>query len=136
MSQRSGNAYLFVVVVVVILPTVVALGWYHVSKDPNLRPLGVTEQALRKHQGTAEGLEIVALVEWVQPPSATQTQAQLTLALTRAFRAKGAEVRVIFREGRDATRITYVVGKSSLGPFAITQASYGVEAAVQAFNMH
>jgi len=135
MSQRSGNAYLLAVVVVVLLPTVVALGWYQVSKDPNLRPLGVTEQALRKHQGSAEGLEIVALVDWVQPRTATQTQAQLTLALTRAFRAKGAEVRVIFREGRDATRITYVVGKSTLGPFSITQASFGVEAAVQASNM-
>lgn len=136
MTQRTSLAYLVIIVVVVVLPTAISLGWYQVSKDPNLRPLGITEQALRKHQGSAEGLEIIAVVEWVQPHTTKQTQAQLTLALTRAFRAKGAEVRVVFREGRDATRITYIVGKSTLGPFPISRASDGVESAVQAFYMY
>jgi len=136
MTQRTSLAYLAIIVVVVVLPTAISLGWYHISKDPNLRPLGITEQALRKHEGGSKGLEIVALVEWVQPRTARQTQAQLELALTRAFQAKGAEVRVVFREGRDVTRITYIVGTSSLGPFPIARASEGVESAVQAFHMY
>jgi hypothetical protein len=133
---RRSLAYLLLVIAVIVLPTAISLGWYHVSKDPNLRPLGITEQSLRAYNGNAEGLEIVAVVDWVPPATGNQSQAQFALSLTRAFRAKGAEVRVVFREGRETTRITYMIGRSTLGPFPIGRASDGVSAAVQAFRMY
>jgi hypothetical protein len=135
-QHRRSFSYLLVIITVVVLPSAVSLGWYQVSKDPNLRPLGITEQALRAHRGDGEGLEIVAVVDWVPPRTGNQTQAQLAIALSRAFRSKGVDVRVVFRKGEDATRVSYIVGKSTLGPFPISQASGGVAAAVQAFNMH
>ncbi|GGD20579.1 hypothetical protein GCM10011358_01460 [Sinisalibacter lacisalsi] len=135
-QQRRGVAYVSLIAAVIVLPTAVALAWFHVTKDPNLRPLGITEQALRAYRGDGDSREIVALVDWGPTRPGGPSKAQLALSLSRAFAAKGADVRVVFREGRDATRITYVVGGSTLGPFPIARASDGVAAAVEAFTMH
>jgi len=136
MPQRRSIAYLTLIIIAVVLPTAVALVWYHISRDPNLRPLGITEQALRAYEGRGEGLEIVAIVDWVPPRTGNFTRAHLTTTLRRAFGAKGADVRIVFRDGQGETRVSYVVGKTALGPYATAEASKGVAAAIQAFNMH
>jgi len=135
MTQRQRYTYVLLVIVFVTLPTAAALLWYHVSRDPNLRPLGITQQALRAYAGKSEGLEIIAVVDWVAPGGGF-SRAHLDTTLRRAFRAKGTDVRVEFREGRGATRVSFIVGKTVLGPYAVINASEGVAAAVEAFNMH
>ncbi len=134
--HRRSFAYLSLIVLVVVLPTAIALAWYQVSRDPNLRPLGITEQALRAYNGQGEGLEIVAVVDWVPPHTGNFTRAQLQTALDQSFRAKGVEVRVEFRDGRGETQITYLVGRTMLGPFPTARSSEGVSAAVEAYKMH
>jgi hypothetical protein len=136
MPLRQRVAYLILVIVVVVAPTVLALGWYQISRDPNFRPLGVTQQALRAYSGGGDGVEIVAVVDWAPARSGGYTRAQLMQALSQSFAAKGVEVRIELRSGHPVTQVTYIVGKTVLGPFGTTQAAEGIAAAVEAYHMH
>lgn len=136
MPQRHSIAYLLLIITVLALPSVASLTWYHISRDPNLRPLGITEQALKAHRGGGEGVEIVALVDWAPPRTGDFSRSQLAITLQRAFEAKGVEVRVVFREGAGVTRVTYRVGRTVLGPYSTGRASEGIAAAVEAYHMH
>ncbi len=136
MSQRLNLGYLFLIILVVILPTAFSLGWYKLSNDPNLRPLAITKQALRAYNSAGEGVEIVAVVDWVALRTGNYTKANLTHSLVQSFAAKGVDVRIEFREGRNATQVTYVVGKTVVGPFSTARASEGISAAVEAYKMY
>lgn len=136
MSQRQSLGYLFLIILVVVAPTVASLTWYQLSKNPSLRPLGITKQALSAYNSVGEGIEIVATVDWVPPRTGNYTQAQLARALTDSFAAKGVEVRIEFRPGQSASRVTYRIGKTVLGPYSTARASEGISAAVEAYKMH
>ncbi|HHC29669.1 MAG TPA: hypothetical protein ENK80_03770 [Rhodobacterales bacterium] len=123
------------IVLVLAFPTALTLGWYQLSKNPSLRPLGVTQQALAAYNGASDSIEIVALVDWVPPRTGNYTKAHLRRALSESFAAKGVDVRIVFRPGKDATRVTYQVGKTLLGPYSTARASEGIGAAVEAFKM-
>jgi len=136
MQGKRNLGYLAVVILAVIAPTLVSLGWYQLSKNPSLRPLGITKQALSAYNGGLDGVELVAYVDWVPPRTGNFTKAQLTRDLTTSFAAKGAEARIVFRDGVGTTRITYVIGQSRLGPYTIARAAEGIVAAVEAYRMH
>ena len=137
MAPRRNLLYLASIIAAVVLPSAVALGWYHVSQDPNFRPLGVTKEALRAYSGgTGGGIEIVARVEWVAPRTGGYTRRHLTDAIRNAFAAKGIEARVVFFPGAETTRVTYVVGQSVIGPYSTARAAEGVSAAVEALRMY
>ena len=135
MVQKRGIGFVFLIVGVIVFPSVAALGWFQLSKNPSLRPLAITEQALAAYNGVAEGPEIVALVDWVPPRTGNYTRKRLVQSLTQAFAAKGVDVRIKFRPGHDATRVTYKIGKTILGPYPTTRASEGIRAAVEAYKM-
>ncbi|OIP82825.1 MAG: hypothetical protein AUK37_08425 [Rhodobacterales bacterium CG2_30_65_12] len=136
MSQRRSLGYLFLIIFVVVAPTVASLGWYQLSKNPSLRPLGITKQALTAYNGGSDGIEIVALVDWVPTDAGNYSQARLSRALTESFAAKGVELRIEFRPGQSTTRVTYRVGKTVLGPYSTARAAEGIAAAVEAYNMY
>jgi hypothetical protein len=121
---------------VVIAPTVLALAWYALSKDPNLRPLGITREALQTYAGTGPGVEIVATIEGMAPGMDAAAQTRLKQSIRESFRAKGVEVRIETRDGSSGARVTYTVGKTQLGPYPTSRASEGIEEAVEAFRMH
>lgn len=133
---RRGLTYVTLIIVVLALPTAGALGWFYLTHDPNLRPLGVTREALRAYGEAGMGAEVVAYVDWVPTGNGADARRRLADALTTSFAAKGVDVRVVFREGRDETRITYEIGKSLLGPYPASRASEGVAAAVEAYRMY
>lgn len=135
-QARRSLTYVLMIIAVIVLPTAVALGWYAFTRDPNLRPLGITREALRAYGGVGAGPEVVAYVDWVPPSTGGFTQHRLADDLVKSFRSKGVDVRVVFREGRATTRITYVVGRTTLGPFPTARAAEGVAAAVEAYRMH
>lgn len=136
MSQHRNLGFLVLIILVVVAPTAASLSWYHISKNPNLRPLGITKQALTSYNGGGEGIEIVAVVEWTPPRAGTYTPAHLSRALTDSFAAKGVDVRIEFHPGQDGTRITYKIGTTVLGPYTTARASEGIAAAVEAYKMH
>ena len=135
MTRKRSLSFVFLIIAVMVLPSAVALGWYQMSQNPSLRPLGVTKEALSAYNGGADGLEIVAMVEWVPPRTGNYTKARLAQSLAQSFAAKGVEVRIEFREGRQATRVSYRVGKTVLGPYSTARASEGIGAAVEAYKM-
>lgn len=139
MAEQRNTLYVALVAAAVIMPTVLSLARYAISKDPHLRPLGITKQALRSYETGFSGygeVEIVAQVAWVAPSAAGFTRQHLEKAIVDAFHAKGMDVKVRFTGGTDTTRITYRVGKSVIGPFTAARASAGVQAAVEAYRMY
>lgn len=136
-DARRGWAYFAVVLAVILAPTAISLGWYQLSKNPNLRPLGITRESLMSYaSGFIGGHEIVATVAWVPPKSSRYSKARLKDAITNAFGAKGVDVRVVFREGKGRTLVTYTVGKSTIGPYPTSRAAEGISAAIEAMRMH
>lgn len=138
MTNRMNIAYILGIIALVVLPTAITLGYYQATKNPNLRPLSVTQQALHAYardKPARDQVNIAAQVEWVAAQSGGYSRAGLEQALVRAFKAKGVEVFVFFHDGVDRTRITYVVGQSRIGPYSTSQAAYGITAAVAAYRM-
>lgn len=137
MTTRRNLAYVMGIVALLVLPTVMSLTYYQVSKDPNARPLAVTEQSLRAFvNGKLGVINIIAQVDWVPGHTSGFSQPQLEKAIVNAFRAKGVEVDVRFRQGVDHTRISYLVGKSTIGPYSTSRAAEGISAAVEAYRMY
>lgn len=128
--------YLSLIITVVVAPTMVSLTWYSWTKDPNFRPLAVTREALRAYGYVGDGVEIIAMVDWVPSRAGNYTRTALTKALTESFQSKGVDVDVVFRPGADTTRVTYLIGKTALGPYLTSRAAEGVAAAVEAYRMH
>ncbi len=136
MKQQSNLRYLVVLVLIISAPSVLALAWFYYTKDPNLRPLGLTVEALQNYAGIGPGIEIVAVVDGINSSISEEARNQLRATLETAFQAKGVDVRVVMHEGAGSPRITYNVGKTILGPYPTSQASVGISEAVEAFRMH
>lgn len=136
MPQRRGLAYLFGVILFVIAPTAISLGWYAISANPNLRPLAITKQSLAAYNGESDGIEIVARIDWGTEAGGEAARSRFARDLAISFAAKGVEVRIRFEETRGNTRVTYEVGETTLGPFDRSRAADGINAAVEALKMY
>ena len=141
MAAKTRNLFYVVVIIsLVVLPTALSLGWYEVTKNPNLRPLGVTRQSLdayaRAKGDTGDGVQIIARVAWVPPHTGGYSRKKLERTLVNAFAAKGVDVIVMFEDGDEATTVTYQVGKSYMGPYSTHRAGEGIRAAVDAYHMY
>lgn len=125
---------LIAIILVVVLPTAAALTWYWVTKDPTIRPLGITKQALVER--TAQGGSTLTIVIRFDPDEDTKASAALGNSIVRALEAKGVigSVKRLPMQGQDMT-VTYLVGASTLGPYSASQASSGINAAMGAYRM-
>lgn len=135
MPTRNSFAYLMLIIAVLVMPSAMSLTWYHFTKNPNFRPLGVTREALRAYTGShGEGTILVAQVIWTDPDS-DRGQDGLARALVNAFAAKGVDLEVEFLPGTGTTRVSYVIGTSVIGPYPASRAAQGISAAVDAYRM-
>lgn len=133
---RQNLVYVSLIVLIVVLPTVIALGWYQITRDPNFRPLGITREALRNFGDPSMGVDLIAYIEW--PAAETESPARRKLAadLAASFAAKGVEPRLVFRTSNGAPQVTYMIGKSVIGPYPVSRAAAGIEAAIDAYRMY
>ena len=137
MSRKQRSiATLIGIIILLVAPSAISLLWYRVTGDPLLRPLGITREKLRAYYGTGDWIEIVAEVEWDTARSGNVTRADMERALSNAFRAKGVDVHVVFKEGHSGTRVVYRIGPSVIGPYPQTRAAEGISAAVEAYRMN
>ncbi|WP_424941474.1 hypothetical protein [Aliiroseovarius sp. S253] len=122
------------ITLVVVLPTVAALSWYAVTKDPTIRPLGITKQALVEQ--TLDDGAILTIVIRFDPDEHAEVSKVLGASIARAFEAKGVDGSIKQRPapGEEMT-VTYLIGASSIGPFPASQAASGINAAVGAYRM-
>ena len=134
--QRSVT-HLMIVILLVVAPTAGALTYYYLTKNPTVRPLGITRESIDAFErGGGAVFEIVARVAYDPRHSSGYSQAQLHKTLSNAFRAKGVHVNVRFeRTGAAGTWITYVIGPSTVGPYPLSEASDGINKAVEAYRM-
>ncbi|SMR82218.1 hypothetical protein SAMN04488030_2563 [Aliiroseovarius halocynthiae] len=125
---------LIAIIVIVVLPTAGALTWYFVTKDPTIRPLGITKRALMARTTDESGMLII----WIEYDPSEDQQASKALGNTIMFslEAKGV-VGVVKRHpmpGQDMS-VAFVFGASTIGPFPASKASLGISAAVGAYRM-
>ena len=125
---------LIAIIVVVVLPTAAALTWYWVTKDPTIRPLGITKRALVER--TAQDGALLTIVIRFDPDEDAKASEALGNSIVRALEAKGVigSVKRLPTPGEDMT-VTYLIGASSIGPYSASHASSGISAAVGAYRM-
>ncbi|MCK0126691.1 hypothetical protein MWU76_20035 [Gelidibacter sp. F2691] len=118
-----------------VFPTAAALTWYAVTKDPTIRPLGITKTALEK-QASIGGAELTILIKY-DPAEGAMASEALGVKIANAFEAKGVEGEVKLRrvQGHEMS-VTYLVGASTIGPYRASQATSGINAAVGAYRMN
>ncbi len=135
---RRSVSHLLIVVFLVIAPSAAALGYYHITRNPTVRPLGITRESLDAYERgrTSTVFEIVARVAYDPRHSGGVSQDELRRALTAAFRIKGVHVNIQFeRPGKAGTRITYIIGPSTIGPYPLSESAVGINQAVEAYRM-
>lgn len=135
-QTRHSLGYVMLIIAVIVLPTAAALGWYQITRDPEFRPLGITREALRAYGVPGSGTDVTAYVDWPASQASQTARQQLARDIAISFAAKGVDVQVVFRRAEGTPRITYVVGKSVLGPYPASRAAQGIEAAVEAYRMY
>lgn len=125
---------LIAIVVVVVLPTAAALTWYAVTKDPTIRPLGITKRALVEQ--TAEEGGLLTILIRFDPAQDAKASEALGAKIVHAFEAKGVagNVKHLPVPGQEMT-VTYLIGASTIGPYSASQAPSGINAAVGAYRM-
>jgi len=135
-NTRRSLAYVLLIIAVVVMPTAVALGWYQFSHDPNFRPLGITREALRDYGVPGVGVDLITYVDWPAAKAGHPARRQLADNITASFASKGVEARFIFRDATGSPQVTYVIGKSTIGPYPASRAAEGITAAVEAYRMY
>lgn len=135
-NARRSLAYVLLIVSVAILPSAAMLGWYQVTQNPNLRPFGITREALRAYGDPESGVDLVVFIDWPETTARDTARRHLAGDIASSFTSKGVEARFVFRDRGSAPLVTYVIGKSVIGPYPARQASRGITAAVQAYRMH
>jgi len=136
MRQRSV-VLIPLLILLVAGPTAMALLYYHITKDPTLRPLGITIEELVRTGNSGNPGTVIADVTWSPSPETKTTQKQVSRAIVNAFGAHGVEAHVIFHDADTAGRITvtYRVGANRYGPYPLSRAVQGISAAVSAHKM-
>lgn len=123
-----------VVAAFIVLPAALSLSAYFITKNPNLRPLGITIDKLTEAGLISDSGEIIAVISIGDRSVARTSKSEQKKALKSTFEIFGAEVRVKFRTVPNSSNvsITYLVGQSKIGPYPMSQAASGVKAAVRA----
>ncbi|MCK0141446.1 hypothetical protein [Aliiroseovarius sp. F20344] len=126
---------LVTIITVVVLPSAAALTWYAITKDPTIRPLGITKRALEQ-RGSTGGTGLIILIQYDPVEHAIASEA-LGKRIIFAFEAKGVagEVKLRRVQGHEMS-VTYIVGASTIGPFRASQATRGINAAAGAYRMN
>jgi len=133
---RQNLLYVSLIFLIVVLPGALALGWYYYSRDPNFRPLGITREALRDYGVPGQGMDLIAYIDWPTAKADSPARKKLATNLAASFASKGVAARLIFRDTTGAAQVTYVIGKSTIGPYPVSQAAQGISMAVEAYRMN
>lgn len=116
----------------VAMPALVGLTLYHVTGDPRLQPLGLTEERMTRIPPPVEPGLVQA--ELHVPAGVTDTDGLLYVArqIKKTFTAKGQDAWVVVLRDPQAKApfVVYRIGSNTLGPYALGQAAQGVAPAL------
>lgn len=130
------NLLLPAIIIAVALPGSAAYLYYRATKDPTLRPLGVTKEELAATMGEEHVLDIVVQIDWGRARQTTAPESDLESAISRALSAFGVDYRFRHRDvAGEAVQVTYIVAHNRFGPYTPARAAEGIRAAVSTLQM-
>lgn len=131
---RRDTIGVYLVGSLVILPAVFALAAYQITRNPALRPLGITIEKMVEAGQIKDRSLIIAEITFGTEAKTQTSLAQYREAMSNSFAMFQTEAHVRFREveGRSDIQVRYIVGGSTIGPYPISQAAKGIKPAVAA----
>ncbi len=137
MVSRKDSIVIVLITVFIVTPAVLALTAYMITKNPSLRPLGITVDRLTAAGQIENKSLILAVVDIGTLAKNSTNKAQYQSSLETAFARLETDVQVKFRSipGSSEVHITYLVGESQIGPFPANRAAEGVLPATQAARL-
>lgn len=121
---------LTIAIVAVATPATLALSFSMATGDTRWRPLGQTIESSWFVPGERKPLTITVYWPTTMSNEGGDAMAQYVL---QAIKAKGIHAMVSVRPTGGHGNIVYKVGASTIGPFALSDAAYGVNGAVDAY---
>ncbi len=130
------NLLLLAIIIVVAMPGTGAYLYYRATKDPTLRPLGVTKEELAATLGDEHVLDIVVQIDWGRDRQSRSPKSDLERAISRTLSAFAVDHRFRHKDvAGDSVQITYVVAHNQFGPYTPARAAEGIRAAVSAMQI-
>ena len=130
------NLLLPAIIIAVALPGTAAYLYYRATKDPTLRPLGVTKEELAATMGDEHVLDIVVQIDWGRDRRSHSPKSDLEGAISRTLSAFAVDHRFRHKDvSGDKVQITYVVAHNRFGPYTPARAAEGVRAAFAAMQI-
>lgn len=130
------NLVLPALILAVALPATSAYTYYRATRDPTLRPLGVTKEEIAANAGEEHALDITVQVDWGRDTEFGVPPDELERALSRSLQAFDADHHFRFKDvPGDDVLVTYIVGYNRFGPYHPTQAAAGIRSALTALQM-
>ena len=125
---------LFAIVISLTLPAIGALILYKITKDPYLRPLGLTKEEAATVDGPAEAISIGIQVSWgVDQDSLTKDDLRQLISRTLSFRTEAFHFDFDDVHGTEIG-VTFVVGPNRYGPFPPNRLIDGIVPALAALE--
>ncbi|MBS8227937.1 hypothetical protein [Vannielia litorea] len=120
---------------VVALPSMFALGYYKISGDPSFRPLAQSIESVIFGGMVGDSRDLQVHLRLHEPTEAEGFR--MARQIQRAFTAKGIDARVYVMDisAREPASVTFIVHANRIGPYSLSRASHGVNAAVSAYHM-
>lgn len=119
---------------IVALPTAAALTYYLLTGDQTFRPLAQRVERVSHAVPGGAGARVGAQLRL---HDATSPQAyRMAEQIRISFQAKGVEMPVYLlpAAGDEAQSVTYIIGANRVGPFPLSRAAQGLNAAVEAYR--
>lgn len=137
MVSRKDSIVIALITVFIVTPAVLALTAYMITKNPSLRPLGITVERLTEAGQIENKSLILAVVDIGTLAKNAASKTQYQSSLETAFARLETDVQVKFRSIPNSAdvNITYLVGGSQIGPFPAKRAAEGVLPATQAARL-
>ncbi len=134
---KRETMFISITAFLVIAPAFFMLAMYHTTKNPALRPLGITLERMIEAGHMSDRTLIVTQITFGPQADASLSLDDYRAAFTKSFGGFNTETRVQFRTAKRGNDITvrYEVGNSIIGPFPIERAAEGIRPAVEAERM-
>lgn len=134
---REDTVIVGSVIGLIVLPAMVALSAYYITKNPHFRPLGITTEKLINANLENQSGTVIAQVTIGANADPQASKRDYSEALKTTFDRLDTKLRVDFLSKPNSSDITvtYIVGASRIGPYPISNAASGVNAAVRAQRM-
>lgn len=135
----DGNRRYILVIAILLLTGLPATGAYFLyvfTKNPSLRPLGISQEKLAAVEGPAKSVSIQVHVDWGSDRTGAVTQADLRKLISGTLSTRTEDFIFEFNDvPGDQIGVTFVVGANRYGPFPPGRLIEGIVPALAALDM-